>query len=106
IPLSGAAMISSNAVAALLSRSASLLAAKQVVASNPKQTRRSFFIAVLYNARVLYRGIEHPALASPDPERLARWYAETLEFPIAWEDGKTPPAYLLKTPNGGLLEII
>lgn len=61
---------------------------------------------LLYNARVLYRGIEHPALASPDPARLARWYAETLGFPIAWEDGKTPPAYLLRTPSGGLLEII
>ena len=55
---------------------------------------------------MLYSGIEHVALATSDTTRLARWYVDVLGFGIAWEDGKTPPAYLLKTPSGGLIEII
>lgn len=55
---------------------------------------------------MLYSGIEHIALATADTTRLATWYVEVLGFTIAWEDGKTPPAYLLKAPAGGMLEII
>ena len=34
----------------------------------------------------MYTGIEHTAIASPDPEALASWYERTLHFPstIAW----------------------
>jgi catechol 2,3-dioxygenase-like lactoylglutathione lyase family enzyme len=55
---------------------------------------------------MLYRGIEHVALASADTARLARWYTDVLGFAVAWQDGKDPPAFLLKTASGGLLEII
>lgn len=55
---------------------------------------------------MLYSGIEHVAVATADTERLARWYAETLEFTIAWDNGETPRAYLLKSPSGSLVEII
>jgi len=55
---------------------------------------------------MLYSGIEHVALATADTARLARWYVDVLGFAIAWEDGKNPPAYLLKTPSGSLIEII
>lgn len=53
-----------------------------------------------------YSGIEHVALATGDTTRLARWYVDVLGFTIAWDDGKTPAAYLLRTPSGGLIEII
>ncbi len=31
----------------------------------------------------MYKGIEHTAIATPDPEALASWYDKTLNFPIA-----------------------
>lgn len=55
---------------------------------------------------MLYSGIEHIALATADTTRLATWYVEVLGFGIAWEDGKKPPAYLMKASAGGMLEII
>jgi len=55
---------------------------------------------------MLYSGIEHVAVATADTGRLARWYVDVLGFGIAWEDGKNPAAYLLRTPSGGLIEII
>ena len=30
----------------------------------------------------MYKGIEHTAIATPDPEALASWYDKTLNFPI------------------------
>jgi glyoxylase I family protein len=52
---------------------------------------------------MLFTGLEHTAIASPDPKRLADWYVETLEFVINHEyDGN----YFVKAPNGAMLEII
>ena len=51
----------------------------------------------------MFKGPEHTAIASPDPLRLARWYAEKLEFHINFEyDGN----YFVKAANGTMLEII
>jgi glyoxylase I family protein len=51
----------------------------------------------------MFKGLEHTALASPDPRKLAQWYVEHLEFVINHEyDGN----YFVKAANGGMLEII
>jgi glyoxylase I family protein len=51
----------------------------------------------------MFQGLEHTAIASPNPERLARWYAENLEFRINFVyDGN----YFVRAQNGSMLEII
>jgi glyoxylase I family protein len=51
----------------------------------------------------MLRGIEHVAIASPDPKRLAEWYATHLDFHINYQyDGN----YFVKASNGAILEII
>ena len=51
----------------------------------------------------MYKGIEHTAIASPDPETLASWYEQTLNFPV---DHRVGPNVFLKAPDGTMLEII
>lgn len=48
-------------------------------------------------------GLEHTAIASPDPRRLAQWYVEQLGFIINYDSGRT---VFVKAPNGSMLEII
>lgn len=51
----------------------------------------------------MFTGLEHTAIASPDPGRLANWYVDTLGFVINYVyDGN----YFVKAPNGAMLEII
>jgi glyoxylase I family protein len=51
----------------------------------------------------MFNGLEHTAIASPDPRRLAQWYVDHLEFIINFEyDGN----YFVKAANGAMLEII
>jgi glyoxylase I family protein len=51
----------------------------------------------------MFQGLEHTALASPDPKSLAEWYVSNLGFRINYEyDGN----YFVKAPNGTMLEII
>lgn len=51
----------------------------------------------------MFIGLEHTALASPDPKRLAQWYVDHLGFHINFEyDGN----YFVKASNGTMLEII
>lgn len=52
---------------------------------------------------MLYTGLEHTAIASPHPERLAQWYVDTLGFRINHQYGGN---YFVKAPNGAMLEII
>jgi glyoxylase I family protein len=51
----------------------------------------------------MYKGLEHTAIASPDPLRLAQWYVEHLGFHINFEYAGN---YFVKAPNGTMLEII
>jgi glyoxylase I family protein len=52
---------------------------------------------------MLFTGLEHTAIASPDPKNLAAWYVQNLGFTINFEyDGN----YFVKAPNGAMLEII
>ncbi|HUA84583.1 MAG TPA: VOC family protein [Bryobacteraceae bacterium] len=51
----------------------------------------------------MFEGLEHTAIASPDPRRLAGWYADHLGFRINFEhDG----GFFIRAANGALLEII
>ena len=51
----------------------------------------------------MFKGLEHTAIASPDPAKLADWYVENLGFVINYRyDGN----YFVKAPNGSMLEII
>lgn len=51
----------------------------------------------------MFTGLEHTAIASPNPEKLAGWYVDYLGFVINHVyDGN----YFVKAPNGAMLEII
>jgi glyoxylase I family protein len=51
----------------------------------------------------MFTGIEHFAIASPNPKRLAEWYVANLEFEICFEYAGN---YFVQAKNGGLIEII
>lgn len=51
----------------------------------------------------MFIGLEHTAIASPSPVKLAQWYVDHLEFRINFEyDGN----YFVRAANGTMLEII
>jgi glyoxylase I family protein len=51
----------------------------------------------------MFVGLEHTAIASPSPAKLAQWYVDHLGFRINFEyDGN----YFVRAPNGAMLEII
>lgn len=51
----------------------------------------------------MFRGLEHTAIASPDPRSLAQWYVDHLEFVINFEYAGN---YFVRASNGSMLEII
>lgn len=51
----------------------------------------------------MFSGIEHFAIATPNPKRLADWYAATLEFEIVFQYAGN---YFIQARNGALIEII
>jgi glyoxylase I family protein len=51
----------------------------------------------------MFNGLEHTAIASPDPRKLAQWYADTLEFIVNFEYAGN---YFVKAANGSMIEII
>ena len=51
----------------------------------------------------MIQGIEHTAIASPDPQKLAEWYVRNLDFTINYNSGRT---VFVKAPNGTMIEII
>lgn len=51
----------------------------------------------------MFVGLEHTAIASPSPAKLAQWYVDHLGFRINFEyDGN----YFVRAANGSMLEII
>ena len=51
----------------------------------------------------MYKGIEHTAIATPDPEALGQWYEKNLAFPISFRyNGNV----FVKAPDGSMLELI
>ena len=51
----------------------------------------------------MFLGIEHFAISSPHPEKLAQWYVDHLGFHINHAYGGN---FFIKAANGGLIEII
>lgn len=51
----------------------------------------------------MFVGIEHFAIASPNPKRLAEWYVSNLEFEITFEYAGN---YFIEAADGSLIEII
>lgn len=51
----------------------------------------------------MFLGIEHFAIASPNPKRLAEWYVNNLEFQITFEYAGN---YFVEAADGSLIEII
>jgi glyoxylase I family protein len=51
----------------------------------------------------MFQGLEHTAIASPDPAALAQWYVDTLGFRINF---RYDAFFFVKAPNGTMLEII
>jgi glyoxylase I family protein len=51
----------------------------------------------------MFTGIEHFAIASPNPQRLADWYVANLQFKITFEYAGN---YFVEANNGVLIEII
>jgi glyoxylase I family protein len=53
----------------------------------------------------MVQGIEHTAIASPDPERLAQWYVDHVGFEINYRSGNSR-THFVKAPDGSMIEII
>jgi catechol 2,3-dioxygenase-like lactoylglutathione lyase family enzyme len=51
----------------------------------------------------MFQGLEHTAISSPDPQKLAQWYVDHLGFHINFTYAGN---YFVKAPNGSILEII
>jgi glyoxylase I family protein len=51
----------------------------------------------------MFSGIEHFAIASPNPKQLAEWYVANLEFALIYEYGGN---YFVEAKNGAMIEII
>jgi len=50
-------------------------------------------------------GIEHIAIASPDPLKLARWYVDHLDFVINYQAPNSPTVFV-RAPDRSMMEII
>ena len=50
-------------------------------------------------------GIEHTAIASPDPLKLAQWYVDHLDFIINWRPPNTTTVFV-RARDGSMIEII
>jgi glyoxylase I family protein len=53
----------------------------------------------------MIQGIEHTAIASPDPERLAQWYVDHLQFTINYRSDNSR-THFVKAADGTMIEII
>ena len=53
----------------------------------------------------MFQGLEHAAIASSNPEKLALWYVEHLGFTINYFSPASKTTFV-KAPNGSMFEII
>jgi len=54
---------------------------------------------------LMVKGIEHTAIASPDPSRLAQWYVDHLDFVVNYRSGASKTVFV-KAADGSMIEII
>jgi glyoxylase I family protein len=53
----------------------------------------------------MIQGIEHTAIASPDPIALGQWYVDNLGFVVNYQSAASKTTFV-KAPNGYMLEIV
>lgn len=53
----------------------------------------------------MFLGIEHVAVCTPDPEKLAQWYVEILGFKINYFSPSSKTTFV-RAPNGSMFEIM
>lgn len=53
----------------------------------------------------MVKGIEHTAIASSDPAKLAKWYVDHLGFVINYKSSNSK-THFVKAPDGSMIEII
>jgi len=51
-------------------------------------------------------GFEHFAVAALDSKALADWYIKLFGLRVVYDNGKQPPTFLLKAPDGMVIEIL
>ena len=51
-------------------------------------------------------GFEHVAIAALDSKALADWYIKLFGLRTVFDNGKQPPTFLLKAPDGMVIEIL
>jgi len=49
--------------------------------------------------------LEHLGLSARDPVTLKNWYVQVLGAKVVFDQGRTPPMFLLLVPGGMLIEI-
>jgi len=54
----------------------------------------------------MFVGVEHAGLAARDTRALADWYVRVLGLRIVFDNGATPPAFMLKSQDGRMIEIL
>ena len=54
----------------------------------------------------MFSGFEHTAIAAHDSKTLADWYIRIFGLQVVYDNGKVPPTYLLKAPDGSVIEIL
>jgi glyoxylase I family protein len=54
----------------------------------------------------MFSGFEHTAIAAHDSKNLADWYIRLFNLQVVHDNGKSPPTYLLKAPDGSVIEIL
>ncbi len=52
----------------------------------------------------VFVGIDHPAVAVKDVEKVAKWYCDVLGYEVFTRTDK--PVYLIKAPDGSFIEIM
>ena len=52
----------------------------------------------------VFLGIDHPALAAKDVEKMTRWYCDVLGYEVFAKNDK--PVYIIKAPDGSYIEMM
>lgn len=53
----------------------------------------------------MFTGIEHFGICAKDSVKLKDWYVGMFGLSIVYDNGKTPPTFFAKFPDGGMIEI-
>ena len=83
--------------------SAELVPNRMTRHSPTRPVSNNAFHPVALQSLFMFTGIEHLAIASPNPERLAQWYVDHLGFHINYTYAGN---YFVRAADGAMIEII